>query len=228
MSMLHVFDMDGTLLRGTTASMEIARKMGCLPELTRLESLFGCGAMTTRDFASSICRMWGTLTLSIVDEVFRGAPWIHGLPEVMRDIRARGERSLVVTMSPDFFAERLRSFGADEVVASRFPSLPFQEAPDPAGILCPADKVTAVDRALSRHGLRREQCIAYGDSHSDAPLFDVLPHTVAINADAYLRARARLQYEGSDLREAYGMARRRLVDERHAEEEPPADRRETR
>ncbi|MFJ8650006.1 hypothetical protein ACIRNI_28280 [Streptomyces sp. NPDC093546] len=31
MSRLYVFDMDGTLLRGTTAGLEIARRLGCLP-----------------------------------------------------------------------------------------------------------------------------------------------------------------------------------------------------
>jgi len=221
MSLLHVFDMDGTLLRGTTASLEIARRLGCLPDLADLEASFGAGALSTRDFAVAICRIWSALTLSDVAEVFSAAPWISGLAEVMADIRARDERSLVVTMSPDFFAARLCSLGVDEVVASRFPPLPFRSEPDPAGILSPADKVAAVDRVRSRHGLSREQCIAYGDSRSDGPLFEVLSCTVAINADEYLRSRAQLHYEGVDLRDAYQMARQRLADERRSPEATP-------
>ncbi|WP_437967356.1 HAD-IB family phosphatase [Sorangium sp. So ce260] len=211
MSLLHVFDMDGTLLRGTTASLEIARKLGCLADLAHLEASFGAGTLTTRAFASAICEIWGALTPGVVEEVFSAAPWMLGVAEVMQDIRRRGERSLVVTMSPDFFAARLCSLGVDEVVASRFPSLPFRCAPDPAGILSPADKVTAVDRVRARHGLSREQCIAYGDSRSDAALFEALTCTVAVNADEHLRSRALLHYEGLDLREAYRMARERAA-----------------
>jgi phosphoserine phosphatase len=210
-SVLHVFDMDGTLLRGTTASLEIARRLGCLEELNCLEASFGAGTVTTPEFASAICQMWSALTISVVEEAFASAPWIAGLAEVMEDIRTRGERSLVVTMSPDFFATRLRSLGVDEIVASRFPPLPFQNPPDPAGILSPADKIIAVDRVRSRHGLDREQCIAYGDSLSDGPLFEVLTFTVAMNAGKYLRDRALLSYEGGDLREVYRMVRRHLA-----------------
>jgi phosphoserine phosphatase len=223
-----VFDMDGTLLRGTTASLEIARRLGCLSDLTRLEASFGAGTLSTRDFASAVCRMWSTLTLSLVEEIFAGAPWILGLGEVMEDIRARGEQSLVVTMSPDFFATRLRGLGVDEVIASRFPPLPFRREPDPAGILSPADKIAAMDRARTRRGLSREQCVAYGDSRSDGPLFEALSLTVAINADDYLRGRALLQYEGVDLREAYRMARLRAGDERRPREVSSVGREEPR
>ncbi|WP_445497220.1 hypothetical protein [Photorhabdus sp. SF281] len=40
MKILHVFDMGGTLLRGTTASLEIARTMNYLTELHLLEKQF--------------------------------------------------------------------------------------------------------------------------------------------------------------------------------------------
>ncbi|MFI7020009.1 HAD family hydrolase [Streptomyces sp. NPDC050164] len=206
MSRLHVFDMDGTLLRGTTASLEIARRLGCLPDLLRLEADFAAGAVDTRGFAAEICRLWHELTPELAADVFARAPWIDGLAHVLADIRRRGERSIVVTMSPDFFANRLRAYGIDEVVASRFPPLPLRAAPDPAGILTPADKVTAVERVRTALGLTRDSCIAYGDSGSDIPLFQELNHTVAVNADHALRALARYQYDGNDLRVAYRIA----------------------
>lgn len=88
----------------------------------------------------------------------------------------------------------------------RFPQLPLCTAPDPAGILTPADKVTAVDRIRSALGLGRDSCVAYGDSASDIPLFRHLRHTVAVNADDTLRALARHHYDGDDLRVAYRTA----------------------
>ncbi|HZG04522.1 MAG TPA: HAD-IB family phosphatase [Streptomyces sp.] len=213
MSRLHVFDLDGTLLRGTTASLEIARRLGCLPELLRLEAAFASGAVDTRGFAAGVCRLWRELTPELVGDVFARSPWIGGLREVLADIRRRGERSVVVTMSPDFFAGRLAGLGVDEVVASRFPPPPFRTALDPAGILTPADKVTAVDRMRTALGLGRDHCVAYGDSASDVPLFRELRHTVAVNADGVLRGLARYRYDGDDLRVAYRSVRARMAED---------------
>ncbi|PWB82713.1 MAG: hydrolase [Methylocystaceae bacterium] len=209
MSWLHVFDMDGTLLRATTASLEIARHLGCLADLLRLEQKFAAGVLDTKGFAAEIYRLWGELTSRQVADAFSAAPWIDGLSDVLADIRKRGEHSLVVTMSPDFFADLLTGVGVDKVVASKFPALPFTSEPDPSSILSPADKITAVDRALIGLGLGRERCVAYGDSASDFPLFKALRYTVAINANVRLQRIALLRYDGDDLRDAYELARAR-------------------
>jgi len=129
MSFLHLFDMDGTLLRGTTASLEIARRLGCLTELVQLEASFASGALDTRAFARALCDLWGDLTIELVEVTFAEAPWIGGIASVLADIRARGEWSAVITMSPDFFARGLGSIGVDDVVASVFPGLPCATHP---------------------------------------------------------------------------------------------------
>ncbi|MFE5795461.1 HAD family hydrolase [Streptomyces sp. NPDC056503] len=205
--LLHVFDMDGTLLRDTSASLEIAARLGCAGEIRALEAEFAAGAVDTRGFAAALYDLWRHLTPGVVAEAFDGAPWIGGLPEVLADIRARGDRAVVVTMSPDFFADRLRGLGVDDVVASGFPPPPFRSALDPARILVPGDKVTAVDRLRAAHGLDRDSCVAYGDSGSDVPLFAALRHTVAVNATPGLRALAGAGYDGDDLRAAYALGR---------------------
>jgi len=207
---LHVFDMDGTLLHRTTAGLEIARRLGCLQDLLDLEASFAAGTIDTRAFSAATAALWQGITIEVVAEVFRASPWIGGLPEVLADVRKRGEHSLVITMSPDFFAEQLLDLGVDEVAASRFPPLPLREIPDPVGILTPADKVTIVAATLARHGLTAEQCVAYGDSGSDIPLFRWLPYTVAVNAAAELDELAAIRYQGADLREAYRLARARF------------------
>lgn len=115
--------MDGTLLTGTTANLEVARHLGTLTELRDLEARFATGAL------------------------------------------------------------------------------------DPAGILTPADKVDITEDLRARHGLTPGQCTAYGDSMSDAPLFRHLANTVAVNADHHLADIAALDYRGTDLTEAYTLAR---------------------
>ncbi|WP_328595152.1 HAD family hydrolase [Actinomadura macrotermitis] len=207
MGILHIFDMDGTLLTGTTANLQIARHLGTLAELTDLEARFAAGSIDTRGFSAEIHRLWRALTPEQVLAAYTGGPWLEGIAEVCADIAARGEHSAVITMSPDFFARHLLDLGFGEVLASRFPPPPFAAPLDPAGILTPADKVRLAERLRTRHGLALDRCIAYGDSMSDAPLFRHLSHTVAVNADHHLAGIAALDYRGGDLAEAYRMAR---------------------
>ena len=210
---LHVFDLDGTLLRGTTASLEIARITGTTDELIALEGRFASGAIDTRSFAHSIGRLWRGLSAETVELALTGAPFIGGISRVLDDIRDRGERSALITMSPTFFAARMSRFGFDHISGSEFPPLPLAVDPTPELILVPESKVTITADLVARYGLGASDCVAYGDSLSDLPLFAELPHTVAINASAALRARSRYEYDGDDLWEAYQLAREGLAPE---------------
>jgi phosphoserine phosphatase len=208
---LHVFDMDGTLLEGTAASLQIARHLGSIEELVELEAQFAAGEIDTRGFSAAVHALWGDLTPPAVADVFAASPWLTGIREVCADIRERGERSVVITMSPDFFARHLLDLGFDDVMASRFPALPFLEPLDPANILTPRDKVRIVENMCEQYGISRSQCVAYPDSMSDAPLFRHLTRTVAVNADHHLTELAALSYRGNDLAEAYALGRALLT-----------------
>jgi hypothetical protein len=48
----------------------------------------------------------------------------------------------------------------------------LQEPLDPANILTPHDKVRIVEGMCERYDASRSQCVAYGDSMSDAPHCD--------------------------------------------------------
>lgn len=206
MTALHVFDMDGTLL-GSSASVEVARQLGTLAEVTSLEARFAAGEIGTRDFALAVVAQWRDLTVQMVAAAFEAGPWLAGIPEVCADIRARGELSAVITLSPDFFARHLLGHGFDHVVASVFGPLPLTGPLALEGILRPDDKLAAVRDLCARHGLTLDHCVAYGDSMSDAPVFGALARTVAVNADHHLEGLAAEHYRGQDLMAAYRLGR---------------------
>lgn len=212
MRALHLFDLDGTLLPGTTASREIARVVGCLPELDLLEAAWSAGAVDSRGFAQRLHALWAPLDGECVRVAFETAPWIKGLTEVLGDVRERGERAAVLTMSPDFFADRLLGLGAHEVLASRFPPPPSAQPPQPDAIMTPQRKVEAMQELCGRHGIGIERTVAYGDSGSDVPLFAALGNTVAVNATAALERLAAIVYRGEDLTCAYQLARGAFLD----------------
>ena len=218
MSALHIFDMDGTLLRGTSAPIEVSRRLGRLEPLAELERGFAAEQITAAQFAVAVHALWGDLTAELVAEIVDDAPWIDGIEEVCADIAGRGERSMLITMSPNFFADHLGGRGIDVIHAARFPPLPLVEPVDPARVLNPEDKVRLAEAERAAHNLPQSACVAYGDSMSDLPLFSVLRNTVAVNADARLETAARVSYRGNDLREAY--ARGRSLLDGHADATP--------
>jgi phosphoserine phosphatase len=199
--------MDGTLLAGATACLQVAAALGGVADLVDLEHRFANGEVDTRGFAAAICDLWQNLQPRVVADAFAASPWLAGIDTVCADIRRRGEHSAVVTMSPDFFAVHLLEQGFDEVVASRFPPLPFACTLNPTGILTLADKVRIVEELCTRHHVDLSRCVAYGDSMSDAPLFRHLNATVAVNADDHLAELATMDYRGGDLGEAYALGR---------------------
>jgi phosphoserine phosphatase len=74
---------------------------------------------------------------------------------------------------------------------------------DPTGFLTPTAKVEIADRLCGQFGLTRADCVAYGDSLSDAELFGAVPVSVAVNADHHLAGLATHTYVGGDLWDAY-------------------------
>ncbi len=206
-AILHVFDMDGTILIGTTASRLIAKQTGTSEALDILEARFGQGELTTREFAAAIHPLWAGLEARQVADAFDDAPWIRRIDTVLKDIQARDDHAIVITMSPDFFANMLLSLGFHAIEASRFPPLPLQGRLDRTAILSPEDKPLITELHARGRGIPAERCIAYGDSMSDLHLFQSMKNTVAVNATDELKQLAVASYDGDDLFSAYELGR---------------------
>ncbi|MET8503775.1 HAD-IB family phosphatase [Streptomyces sp. NPDC004787] len=205
---LHLFDLDGTLIRGSAAAVEISRQLGLDREIARLEQDFLLRGLTPDEFAVQAHALWAELTPDQVTAAFEQAPWLTGIREVWAEIRAEGGHCAVISLSPDFFVERLLDWGADAAHGSRWPSVPFTEPIHRPGILDASAKVRIAGELCARFGVEPSDCVAYGDSMSDAELFAIVPETVAVNADHHLAGLARHSYTGGDLREAYGLVRK--------------------
>jgi phosphoserine phosphatase len=203
MTKLHVFDMDGTLLRGS-ACLEVSRHLGHLDAVHAVEDAWGRGEVGHVEFYELLLELWQGLTDDDIDEVFGVTAWLDGIQEVWADIAQRGEHSAVISLSPQFFVDRLLPWGAASVHgAGVHPATPL----DATLVLSPEAKVTIVTELLERYGLTESDCVAYGDSSSDVPLFQHLRNTVAVNGSEAVRAVAAAHYDGSDLREAYALGR---------------------
>ncbi|MDV8015942.1 HAD-IB family phosphatase [Rhodococcus sp. IEGM 1241] len=207
MNVLHVFDMDGTILPGTSASIELARHTGALPAIDELEQLSAAGQLSNTEFHRRSHPLWQNLTDDIIDEVFHNSPWIDNLQPVWADIIARGETLVVISMSPLFFVQRLTAWGPSAVFASHNPiGSPFEDS----GVLEDYHKVHIVDDLTRTHNIEPHHVIAYGDSYTDIPLFRTNITSIAINATPLVESLATHRYRGNDLTAAYTLARTHL------------------
>lgn len=195
--------MDGTLLRGS-ACLELSRHMGQLTRVNEMEEQWALGNIGHVEFYEYLLPLWTGLDEVGIDTVFAGSAWVDGIEEVWADIAARGEHSAVITLSPQFFADRLLHWGLGSAHGAQVNA---GVAPDPALVLSPESKVDVTEHLRRRYGVDIEDCVAYGDSSSDVPLFRRLRHTVAVNATHSLREIAAISYDGGDLREAYAVGR---------------------
>lgn len=203
MTKLHIFDMDGTLLAGS-ACLELSRRAGHIDAVEEMEERWGRGELGHVEFYELLLPLWAELGEDDIEEVFAGSAWLEGIEEVWRDIEARGEHSVVITMSPQFFAEKLLGLGLHEAFGAEV--LAGGEVV-PEHVLTPEMKVYIATEVLERLGLGSEDTVAYGDSSSDVPLFEILDNTVSVNGSASLAEHAALAYRGNDLREAYRLGR---------------------
>lgn len=200
---LHVFDMDGTLLR-STATVELARQMGRLEAGQEIERLWGEGNISDTDFWSALLDICRDATMADFHAAFHNAPWMDGIAETFSDIRSRGEAVIVISQSPTFFVRMLQAWGAHETYGSAVhPGEPLSDT----ATLMPDAKVTITEAALSVRSLGAHDCVIYGDSSSDMGLFTSFSRTVGVNPTPSLKALAATHYVGTDIREAYAMGR---------------------
>lgn len=209
MSYLHVFDMDGTLLKGS-ACLEISRTVGVLAETLDIEDTWSKGEISDNDFWVRCLPLWKDLTDEQIDRTFATSPWLKGVQSVFADIKSRNEKSAVISQSPLFFVERLHAWGVNFAYGSLV--TPGNSA-GAEQLMTSRDKLNITGRLLSELGLSYDHCIAYGDSMSDLDLFKSLPNTVAVNAREPIRELARVCYEGPSMWDGYA-AGRKLLDGR--------------
>lgn len=202
-SRLHVFDMDGTLLRGS-ATVELARQMGQLEVGEEIERRWAEGSISDDDFWLKLLEICQHATAADLQGAFENARWMGGIAQTFADIKARGEEAVVISQSPTFFVRGLELWGASETYGS---TVELGQPLGDSATLMPMVKVTITASALAERNLSSTDCVVYGDSSSDLELFRTFPNSVAVNPTPALASLAATRYVGTDIREAYALGR---------------------
>jgi phosphoserine phosphatase len=200
-----VFDLDGTLLRGTTVSLLLSQWLGKTSEISELEQAFRAHEISNSVVADTSAEWLADRSLADAWRVLEDGPWIEGMVETLQTLNARDVRLLLGTITWSFAAEMLRErYG--------FAAVSGTEMPVADGVLSGVvgryfdehDKARFVEEWCRQNGYSMSQVAAIGDSRSDVPLFRRAGMSIALNATADARAVATHALDTEDLRDVLG------------------------
>jgi phosphoserine phosphatase len=197
------FDLDGTLLRGTTVSKLLAKHLGHLDVVEELERRFAAREISNSVVADVSASHFRGVGRADVWKVLRNADWIPGIRETMLALRAHDLRLLVTTVTWTFAAEYVAAeYGLDATSGTVMAESDRGELLGRVQRYCDEfDKLAFVEGDAVRCGWQLSDYMAIGDSWSDVPLFRRAGFSVALNATPDARGAASVSLEADDLRE---------------------------
>lgn len=195
------FDVDGTLVPGTSSSVFLAGFLGHRDEVAKAEDSYASGVRDNRQVSEVDALGWAG-----VPEV-QVAVWLDGLPLVpgITETVAWFRRNRLVPALATLAWSPVGSHLADRFGLSVFcgPRLETSAGRFTGRVAHHFDEYDKRDFALAqarRLGLAPRSCGAVGDSRSDLPLFASVGLSVAFNASAEARAAATTTVDDDDLR----------------------------
>ncbi|WP_437278220.1 HAD-IB family phosphatase [Sorangium sp. So ce375] len=188
---LIIFDMDGTLLPGTTANLELARILGAEGVVLELERSYCSGLIDNHTYASRILDLYSKLSEDHVEQAFKRAPKLNGLLDLVSWTRARRIDVAVLTTGPAFFASKFKEhFRFDHVIGGMFPVHRGPIEMSSCVVMRDAGKPEHAQALCTRLGVPVGRCVVVGDSRSDVALFGEFQNSIALNSDDALAGKA--------------------------------------
>ena len=190
---LVVCDMDGTLVRETTALAHLGAWIGHDEAIQAVEAKLARGEVTDRDVADAYARRYRGVARADAVQAMATIARIDDIAVGVELLRERSVEVVIATVSWSFAARGLAElWGFADVCGADL------EHPPAAGAFtgrvarhfAPEDKVAFVAERCARTGISMEQVVAIGDSCSDLPLFEAAGFSVALNATSDARAAA--------------------------------------
>lgn len=185
------FDLDGTIVRGTTVSHWLARFLGAEPAVIELEDQYTRGAISNRQLAEATAATFAGISVTDLVRALSDIPVISAVPETLAALKDRGVTVLLGTVTWAFAADILRQrFGFDAASGTEMGTADGRLTGIVERHFGASDKIDFVAGHAAKQGLTLSECAAIGDSHSDIPLFRAVGLGIAINATAAARAAA--------------------------------------
>lgn len=185
---LIFFDIDGTLVFGTSSGSFIAERLGSLDAMAAAERAYEEGRIGNDEVCAIDAAAWAGRTRDEVTSWLHDLPFIEGIPETLEACRSLGFEPYLGSLAWTVVGEYLcRRFGFAGCMG---PRLVERDGVFTGAVARTFDEFDKRDEALAicrARGVEPERCVAVGDSRSDVPLFRTLGLSIALNASADAR-----------------------------------------
>jgi phosphoserine phosphatase len=196
------FDLDGTLLRGTTVAICLAGRAGREEELRALESRFVRGEISNGVIADASASWLVGCSLEELESALWAEDWIAGIRETVDAVHAAGAEAIVATITWRHAAEAVaRRFGFDAACGTGMHADAERLSGTVSAYFDEADKATFVEEHCRARGIGMDEVAAVGDSRSDIPLFGRVGLAIALNPTPEARRAAHVSLDTDDLRD---------------------------
>jgi phosphoserine phosphatase len=201
-----VFDLDGTLLRGTTVSLLLAQWLGREGEISELERAFHAHEISNSVVADTSAGWLAGKSVAEAWRVLEDGSWIDGMAETFQVLAGAQVSLLLGTITWSFAAEMLReSYGFAAASGTEMRVVDGVLSGTVSRYFDEHDKARFVEDWCAQHGYSMSQVAAIGDSRSDVPLFDRVGLSIALNATSDARAVATHVLDTENLRDVLAL-----------------------
>ncbi len=195
-----VFDLDGTLLQGTTVSLLLAQWLGQTEEIAELERAFHAHEISNSVVADTSAGWLAGQSTADAWRVLTEGAWIAGMTETFQALTAAGVSLLLGTITWSFAAEMLQErYGFVAVSGTEMEAINGVLSGTVTRYFDEHDKARFVEDWCAQNGFSMSQVAAVGDSRSDVPLFRRVGTSIALNATPDAREAATHTLDTDDL-----------------------------
>ncbi|MCR6490061.1 HAD-IB family phosphatase [Amycolatopsis sp. OK19-0408] len=194
---LVCFDVDGTLVPGTSSCAWVAAVLGHEAELVAAEAAYAAGRMTNQEASVIDARGWAGHTEAEIRARLETLPLVDGIAETVAWCHDRGVRPILTTLAWAPVGRLLAERFGFAAYCGPVPSV--RDGRYTGDVAEHFDEFGKRDFALAQ-GVAPQRCVAVGDSRSDLPLFAAVGTSIGFNASPDARAVATHLVDGPDLR----------------------------
>lgn len=194
------FDMDGTLIQGTTSNLFFAKLLNVEKEVIELEDKLKKGDITSDIFMVAVSEIMDKLTVDYIIDRFDLLPIIDGIHQTLQFLRKANIVPILVTTSNIIFAECFKEkYGFEKVFGTIHEISPDRYIGVGKTVCSSKHKILHVQELVQSLDGTMSQVIAIGDSFSDLPLFSEVGCSIAFNYDEVLESKADIYVRSNNI-----------------------------
>ena len=194
------FDIDGTLVTGTSSGAFLAQRLGHAREMNKAEADYAAGVIDNDQVCAIDAQGWAGAAQSEIELWLLDLPLVTGIEETVAWCHSRNLLAVVASLAWDVVGAHLAGrFGFADYCGPRLQSSAGRYTGKVDRSFDEFDKRNFALDVCHRTGVSPERCVAIGDSRSDLPLFDVVDFSIALNASADARAKASVSLDSDSI-----------------------------